>query len=36
MQKWTRMLMKTGEAFLDASAVMTQLGEDSDSWSLPP
>ena len=27
MQKWARMLMKTGKAFADCSAVMTQMRE---------
>ena len=36
MQKWARMLMKTGKAFSDPSAMMTQMREDSDIWSLSP
>ena len=36
MQKWARMLKKTGKAFADPSAIMTQMREDSDFWSLPP
>ena len=36
MQKWARMLMKTGKAFVDPSAMMTQIRKDSDFWSLPP
>ena len=36
MQKWERMLVKTGKAFLDRSAMTTQTREDSDFWSLPP
>ena len=35
MQKWARMLVKTGKAFVDPSAMMTQMREDSDLWSLP-
>ena len=34
--KRAKMLMKTGKAFGDPSAMMTQMGEDSDFWSLPP
>ena len=34
MQKWARMLVETGKAFVDPSA-MTQMREDSDFWSLP-
>ena len=30
MQKWARMLLKTGKAFVDPSAMMTQMREDSD------
>ena len=30
MQKWARMHMKTGKVFADASAMMTQMREDSD------
>ena len=30
MQKWARMLVKTGKAFVDLSAMMTQMREDSD------
>ena len=36
MQKWARMLLKTGKAFLDPSATTTQMRDDSDFWSLPP
>ena len=36
MQKWARMLVKTGKVFVDPSAMTTQMGEDSDFWSLPP
>ena len=36
MQKWAGMLVKTGKAFVDSSAVMTQMRKDSDFWSLPP
>ena len=36
MQKWAGMLVETGEAFVDPSAVMTQMREDSDFWSLSP
>ena len=36
MQKWTSMLVKTGKAFVDPSAVTTQMREDSDFWNLPP
>ena len=35
-QKWARMLEKTGKAFVGPSAMMTQMREDSDFWSLPP
>ena len=35
MQKWARMLVKTGKAFVDPSAIMTQMRGDSDFWSLP-
>ena len=34
-QKWARMLVETGKAFVDPSAVMTQMRADSDFWSLP-
>ena len=34
--KEARMLMKTGKVFVDPSAVMTQMGEDSDFCSLSP
>ena len=30
------MLVETGKAFVDPSAMMTQMREDSDLWSLPP
>ena len=36
MQKWVRILVETSKAFVDPSAVTTQIREDSDSWSLPP
>ena len=36
MQKWARMLVETGKAFADLSAMMAQIREDSDLWSLPP
>ena len=36
MQKRARMLVETGKAFVDPSAVTTQMREDSDFWSLPP
>ena len=36
MQKWAGMLVETGKAFVDPSAMMTQMREDSDFWSLPP
>ena len=36
MQKWARMLVETGKAFVDPSAMMTQMREDSDFWRLPP
>ena len=36
MQKWARMLMETGKAFEDPSAMATQMREDSDFWSWPP
>ena len=36
MQKWAGMLVETGKAFVDPSAVMTQMREDSDFWGLPP
>ena len=35
MQKWAAMLVETGKAFVDPSAMMTQMREDSDFWSLP-
>ena len=28
MQKWVGMLVKTGKAFVDPSAIMTQMRED--------
>ena len=34
MQKWAGMLVETGKAFVDPSAMMTQIREDSDIWSL--
>ena len=36
MQKWAGMHVETGKAFVDPSAMTTQLREDSDFWSLPP
>ena len=36
MHKLARMLVKTGKAFVDPSAMTTQMREDSDFWSLPP
>ena len=36
MQKWAGMLVETGKAFVGPSAVMTQMREDSELWSLPP
>ena len=36
IQKWARMLVETGKAFVDPSAMITQMREDSDFWSLPP
>ncbi len=36
MQKWAGMLVETGKAFVDPSAMMTQMREDLDFWSLPP
>ena len=36
MQKWARMLVKTGKAFVGPSAIITQMKEHSDFWSLPP
>ena len=36
MQKWAGMLVETGKAFVDPSAMTTQTREDSDFWSLPP
>ena len=36
MQKWARMLVETGKAFVDPSAMITQMRGDSDFWSLPP
>ena len=35
MQKWAGMLVDTGKAFVDPSA-LTQVREESDFWSLPP
>ena len=35
MQKWERMYVETGKAFVDPSAKMTQMRGDSDFWSLP-
>ena len=36
MQKWARMLVEIGKAFVDPSAMMTQMRGHSDFWSLPP
>ena len=36
MQKWARMLVENGKAFGDPSAIMTQMRERSDFFSLPP
>ena len=36
MRKWAGMLVETGKAFVDPSAMTTQMREDSDCWSLPP
>ena len=36
MQKWAGMLVEAGKAFVDPSAMMTQMRGDSDLWSLPP
>ena len=36
VQKWAKMLVETGKTFVDPSAMMTQMREDSDFWSLPP
>ena len=36
MQKWARMLVETGKAFVDPSAMMTQMRKDSDFCCLPP
>ena len=36
MQKRAGMLVETGKAFVDPSAMMAQMREDSDFWSLPP
>ena len=30
------MLVESGKAFVDPSAMMTQMREDTDFWSLPP
>ena len=35
MQKSAGMLVETGKAFVDPSAMMTQMKGDSDFWSLP-
>ena len=36
MQKRAGMPMETGKAFVDPSAMTTQMREDSDFWSLLP
>ena len=33
---WAGMPVETGKAFVDPSAMITQMGDDSDFWSLPP
>ena len=35
VQKWARMLVETSKACVNPSAMMTQMREDSDFWSLP-
>ena len=35
MQNWASMLEENGKAFLDPSAMMTHMREDSDFWNLP-
>ena len=34
MQKWAGMLVETGKAFVDPSAMTKQMREDSEFWSL--
>ena len=36
MQMWAGMLVETDEAFVDPSAMMTQMRGNSDFWSLLP
>ena len=36
MQKWAKMLVETGKAFVDPSAMTTQMREDSDFCSVSP
>ena len=38
MQKWARMLVETGRAFVEPSAMTTQMREDVslNFWNLPP
>ena len=36
MQKWARMLVETGKAFVAPSAIITKNERGSDFWSLPP
>ena len=36
MQKWAGMLVETVKEFVDPSAMMSQMREDSDFWSLRP
>ena len=36
MQRWAKIFAKTGKAFVDNSAMTTQMREDTDFWSLPP
>ena len=33
---WAGMPVETGKAFVDPSAMITQMRKDSDFWSLPP
>ena len=34
MRKWARLLVENARAFVDPSAMTTQMREDSDLWSL--
>ena len=36
MQKWAGMLLETGKALVDFSAMTTQMRVDRDFWNLPP